>query len=65
MSDSLIGVRPCGCVTAWCSRDCTPEDIRAFYREMADSGRGVEITDLETAKHLLGKCEHITIEVAA
>jgi len=59
MSDSLIGVRPCGCVTAWCSRASAPEDIRDFYREMADSGRRVEITDLETAKRLLGKCPHM------
>jgi hypothetical protein len=46
-----LGVRPCGCITAWLSDDhVTKAEVRSFYRDMADSGREVRRMTLADAK---------------
>jgi hypothetical protein len=46
-----LGVRPCGCMTAWMSGDhVTKAEVRDFYRSMADTGREVRRMSLDDAK---------------
>jgi len=57
-----FGIRPeCGCVTAWMAGDdATPEEIREFYRDMADTGRSIHrapLTDEMRAK--ICRCPHL------
>lgn len=56
MSERLdyIGVRPCGCVTAWCMNDdwMTQDEVDAFCREMERTGREVRRMTLDDAKAL-------------
>ena len=56
-SDSLIGVRDCGCVTAWMAvKNATPKEIRDFYAEMARSGREVRKANLIDVHDKIGRC---------
>lgn len=58
--DSLIGVRSCGCVTAWMSlEDASKRDIREFYAGMANTDREVRRVNLEDVRGLIGRCEHL------
>src|SRR4051794_32669057 len=46
-----VGVRSCGCITAWLSGDHVSQaEVRDFYRSMADSGREVRRMTLDAAK---------------
>lgn len=50
-ADSLIGVRDCGCITAWMSLEhSTKREVKEFYGEMASSGREV--------RGQIGECTH-------
>jgi hypothetical protein len=63
--DSLIGVRGCGCITAWMSTEhADTRDVIAFYASMADSNRQVREANLNEIKHRVGRCEHRGAEPA-
>jgi hypothetical protein len=57
--DSLIGVRSCGCATAWMSLEhATKREVREFYRDMADTGRDVRSVRLDDVRDQICRCEH-------
>lgn len=55
--DSLIGVRDCGCITAWMALEyATKHEIREFATEMALSGREVRRVRLDDVRDKIGSC---------
>lgn len=60
--DSLIGVRDCGCITAYCSIEhSTKREQRQFYGEMAQSNREVRRVRLDDVRDQPGfmGCVHV------
>jgi hypothetical protein len=57
--DSLVGVRDCGCITAWMDIEhSTKKEVREFYAEMATTGREVRRVSLDDIRDRIGRCEH-------
>lgn len=58
--DRIVGVRDCGCITAWMMLDehSGADEIAEFYASMAATDRAVHRVRLEDIRGKTFRCEH-------